>query len=796
MAKLAAIYSALDNGNPKSALRLCQQALGKSNSQLVRALMALAHSRLGQSSEALGICEGLEEEGVSDLTLAETIGYVYRREGRFDLLSRLFAKVSAEADSIDVSKQAFIAGVQSGHFDSLGALASRLLKLTNDKLYYAWAAFALYLKSSKGEDPKQLKLALAMLEKAESGFSSVPNENGESRNDTCARMHAYLTLFKLQILSQMGTWDDMRKILKSGMSAGLVTESEREVLLKDIDALQSSEPATAIESINGTETINSLEALVISNPEGFYSNFLKKLEEHISLSCGRSDCVVTTAPFLALVKKSSDIDQHLLALLSELGPEEDLKFLNIQKLLYGVNKEAIQVSVLIKRAIECIDREDDLDECSPGKQLLLLASIALLEQMDNDDVLFESLLVFDWGATKFKHCSHFRLVQCIVYTRLGLMTRGIERFEALGIKNAQWRNLFWLIEEPLQTFFTPLKTGLLEDTLDFFSRHHSDLVFAIASVVEQGTFFKYLDFAEEIKAGESSAVKAHASRELAFMAGSYISELTQSGNMEEEFDYSPLLFIAMPSINSETVSAFASRLKERRRFGPRACGFRWPLPEARVRVNRRVSVSNNHVLGRLIDRTNPQNCKDRLRIFQAVERVNKGEWSEAKSMLPDIEDDLGKIFKVVVGLVCSHKEGGSNSDPESMDDCRLIFKDSSNWRETLKNIGMSLTCKLQAVVSVCEKAAADLPKKSGGRKALKTIVTNLRTDIESVSAVVEKISLPLDSPLKVSVLDESLLERLEEPKFRAKLANDMSVEKSQIQVELQSLANRLKQIKF
>ena len=71
-AKLGAIYSALDAGNPRQALRLCEQV--KAPSPIVLALTALAHSRSGNSEEALAICHKLEAAAAVDQHLAETVG--------------------------------------------------------------------------------------------------------------------------------------------------------------------------------------------------------------------------------------------------------------------------------------------------------------------------------------------------------------------------------------------------------------------------------------------------------------------------------------------------------------------------------------------------------------------------------------------------------------------------------------------------------------------------------------------------------------------------------------------------
>ena len=721
MSKLNAIYASLDNGNPRSALRLCQQALSKSggSSQIIRALMALAHSRLDQSEEALPLCEALESEGLNDSTVVETLGYVYRREGRFDLLSNLFSMAALRESDADLPRQAYIASVQSGRFESLGILAAKLVKLTGVKIYYAWAAFGMVLRDP--EDKTKLTLALAMLDKV--GTNPTSNDQAENRMETCARTHAFLSLFRIQILSKLAQWDEIREILKT--QSGLISSDERNALLRDVDFLEAGSPVLC--PGNDVELGNLTDVVVSLNTD----MFIETLKLHISSSLGRSDCVVTTAPFLAIARPS-DLDEFLFALLE--SADTHLKYVNACKLIYGVvDVHRSDPLAILNRAIACMQEEDDLDECSPGKQLLLLSAIVFLEQ----EKLVDALTLLDYGASRFRHCSHVRLVQCIVYTRLGLMSRGIERFESLGIKNAQWVGLEWLIRGPLENFFCAKKQQLANEKEMYLKRNRSEVMYSIASLMEHNTFYKF----NELQVEEEKS--CHFS------------------------DFSPLLFISMPEPGSVTTPQLAAWLSNKDLFSSRACGFTWPQELTRPffdPIGVRPEISRKRVIGRLIsdsDTTQPEL-----------------KWTVV-SLITDLldnptTDDLDLVEREIVDALESSME------------------DRSDWRSTLKFFGILLNRRLPALVGVCEGACADLPKKSAKRKSLKAIVSSVKSRLESLHEALSSVGIgeeEIDSTLPNTLMDARRTSVL---KFR----DDLELEKTDLKAALAEYQTRFKQIKF
>jgi hypothetical protein len=752
--------------------------------------MALAYARLDQPGEALSICEDIEKSKVTDSTVIETIGYVYRRIGRFDLLSNLFTSALNSADqatAVDMSRQAYVAGVQSFTVDSLSTLAAKLTKLTGENIYYAWAAFGLYLKSLDSEDASsKLNLALAMLEKAEVETSPVPNKEGKSRNDTCGRLHAYLNFFKIMILTKLGRWSDVSHIVKSCIQSGLLSEEERAAMLADIELLSAREKKSSPNPIGAVEEI----IFKLAAGESKYEEFLDVFKTHIKSTLVRSDCVVSAAPYLALVREPSDLVEFLKSELHA-SPISEIKFLNLSKLLYGVAKDQVDALALLNRALEVIETEHVNDECSPGKQLLLLSAIVLLEDESN---LIPALAILEYGTNRFAQCAHFKLVQCIGYTRFGLMEKGIERFDALGIKNAQWRSLFWLLESPLQEFFSEEKSIVFEHAVDFFKTNKTELQYAIASMVEQVTFFKFHDFQDEIKACENSAVRNHVLREMSWqklLDGGEVNVPDQTNTISDrEYDFSPLLFITMPRLNSLTPQELVGKISARRKFPARACGFRWPVDEAHPERRKLVELSKDRILGKMISRLD---TGLREQLIRVTILAAKGEWEQVLEVSENDQKTSVELINKITKIVFHQKEAASGdletvqSDLVSLSEISI---DTTNWLTLVSSTRRLLNGELQSLVFVIEHAAAALPKKSAERKVLKAVVNALKQSVDHlISQHLPKLSLPRDT---LSVLPSSL--KLDE--FVHEFESYLAAEKSCLRTELERLAGKLKSIKF
>lgn len=831
MSKLNAIYAALDSGNPKSALKLCQQVLSKpsSNAQLVKALIALAHSRLDHSDEAIEICRQVVAEGVSDPTVVETLGYVFRRECRFDMYSDLLASPSVITgeSSVESARQAFVTCLQAGKYEPLGSLAMKLIKLTNEKHYYAWYAFALSLSA---KDEKIFSLALGMIDKAVVSNSSP---SGESRHSTCDRQLVYLTLFKLQLLGKQGRWDGVESLV-NGLKDGLVTASDKQQLLRDIDLFKSHPELkpTIIDDLilspQSDSLIDRMEALIVRdakagnntaqwNSDEEYLDFLSLVRQHIETSHARPDGIVTTAPFLALVSKedAKNIAVVVSSLLSEVAATAPSKtratsLVSLFKLQYGLDKDIVDLDLLLSIASNLIAQEHALDECSSGKQLLLLSAIVMLERGQVES----ALTVLNRGSEWFKQCSHFRLVECIVYARLGLTCRALERFEALGIKNAQFRNLWWLMSGIVNKNFVAARSHLLSDIEAFFKRNRWETLHNYTAITSELMMYRFSDFLADLKATDNSGVKAFVARERVLESLTGFTDIPIRDS--DEYDFSPLLFITIPQVASRSTTQYRNEMVRRKILTSRTCGFRWPAellgsllpaPESSTRISPEL------IVGKLIARNGEEAVEFqqmRFSVGKCVAAVLTGSFASALSeiekiripdVLPENSTDWARprpvdyswyriVAKMVQVIARSKTSDVIEADFEATI-ADLIQYLQTQMRETdNRNMGPCLNGCLAWVISLLEKSNELFSKISFERRIIKKLVAALKESLETQIQSLSSEPLLRTLQVNTSQLPASLEENRE--KLRSRFTNDALVEVKVVSGELERLLDRIK----
>ena len=866
MSKVNAIYSALDNGNPKSALKLCQQALTKSpagtpGTQLLKALMALSYSRLDLSNGAMEICAALIDEGVSDLTVVDTLGYVYRREHRFDLLSKLLSSpaVLANDPSVETCQQAFTTGVQSGHYDALATIALKLVKLSGEKKYYGWYAFGMSLRAG---DDKSLSLALAMLDKLGPDSASPGNQ---SRSTTCGRMSAYIGLFKVQLLAKMGKWTEAMAVIEA-IKSGLVTDEEKQTLIDDIQLMQGECGAIAKSSTRSlvsstdkvsprhTNLIDQLEAVIVADSwieargqDGWGSEsnrhaFVSLLKQHITQSFTRSDCIVTTAPFLALLVRDDvqDVADHVNVILeplyeSELDAKRATGMVSLHKLMYGLDKSRIDIARLLTLAMTLVSQEAVLDECSPGKQLLLLSSILVLEDIDSFSSVVTALSILEFGSRTFTHCSHSRLIECIAYARLGLATRAVERFQALGVKNAQWRNLWWLISGCVNRFHVASKEDLLSEILYFFRRNKVEMTNNLALIVEESMFFVFDHFKLDLtQADTESAVKAFVDREEVWarmLNGELIDDMDQLEvpKTSEDNDYAPLLFITIPKLGSKSTVQVRTELARNRLLNVSACGFRWPADLVRAAVppattGRTSPLSEDLVIGKLIQPVAEEGAEYqsiRLCFAGIVNSILASEWDDVCGRLSALElpstatgaqfqwhtstaadyswyrvlhmlallvtkPKLGQVeeseFDAAVSSICAHMD--------------ILFDAlvECDGFQTFAPSGSLLNGPLGAVIAVTDKVGNEYSKKSHERKHLKRVIQTVKSGCDRVIESLDAKSIgPIGDEARV-VLPAALAENRKA--FIARFESDFKMEIDSLREGMRGLLDRTRLVKL
>ena len=486
--KVNAIYTALDSGNAKSAVKLCEQFFSKKPPptspyyHLVKALLAYGLSRMGRSEEARVVCETSISEGVDDPGAIETFGYVFKKEGWYDLHAKLTNTVFTTPEiSIEILKDSFYANLQSGSFDQLAKIALKLLKMDKDSDYSLWYAFALSLSG----EAKMVSMAVGLIDRA----LALPPLVARPSRWTCGnRREVYLKKFRLQLLNE--TFEET-KIVSSD----------------DLQKLRESSP--------------------LSTP---------LLITYLEASMDRADCMVVLSEFLPFLVSPQELLNAALGLRESAISGQSI--VTLTKLIYGLDRSKINVSELIETAKKFIETEHVLDECSPGKQLLLLSAILLLEEGKYESATF----ILAYGSQKFTHCSHFRLIECIVYAHFGMTEKAMERFAALGIKNAQWRSLFWLISGIFSKFYISESVrGHVKEEIDYYlKRHRIEINSNLVLLVEELAFFKFDEFRKSVDISKICSANQWSQNQCP-------TEITG-------YDYSPLIFLSVPKVGSHARS--------------------------------------------------------------------------------------------------------------------------------------------------------------------------------------------------------------------------------------------------
>jgi len=839
--RINGIYDALDHGNPKLALKLCQSALQKqSASNIVKALMALAYSRLEQSESAIEVCMSVLKETpprfALDESVVETLNYVFRRERRFDLSAMLLNKVLeiSTNPSTSTCTECFIANVQAGgSFENLPKLALRLYKMTNEKKYMEWYAFALSLQAtlSPAEDSTRLNtMALSAIEKLLPSLPP-PSEKAEDRWKTSGRRSLYLGLFRVQLLAKLGQFEGAISAVNA-IDSTLITDTDREQLVSDLNAFGATKldgDKLKTHTLTPLEQMNLLiesDALISRNPsdiwndESLYSAFISCLKEYIQTAHARSDILVIISSFIPLVRDNDRIS--LLETVSSILCDTKIfekKIVNLYKLVYSFGGE-LNVLELVSSAQSLVDSEDCLDECSPAKQLLLLAAIALLEK----GKIYDALSILSYGSSRFSHCSHFRLIECIVYGRsLGLSKRSIERFEALGIKNAQWRSLLWLIEPILNSQYIGLeKRDVISYSIhQFFDRHEFETKFNYKLLIDQGMYWMFDSHASGIRRDTISKSREWMETEKIWseiIEDFEISDSRICGSISDrlaplDYDYSPLLFIAFPKIGSGSTVKFFDQLKVTQLMKPRCCGFRWPseLVDQQQQHRRQTietvcpSLSTCTYLGRQLVQREEESMnflQNRQSLSHALNQVISG------NELPPRDDEkldswTSQIMAVMVWVI-SVRAGNSVEDDvfekilRVLDELLILIREENavGIRDVALMSGRILNGWIQGILMLSEHVSSKFLKKSVERKSIRKFTTSVSEKLSLVNRAIEDrkkrlnvVSMLSDDPEWCSTFTPLAEHRTGE--FVKKITSDIKEELDTIKTGYKQIIDRI-----
>jgi hypothetical protein len=574
--KISAIYDALDSGNPKQALRLSTVLLAKKpDSLMVLSLQALAYARLGQREQAKANCVKVVDACPVDPTIIETIQYTLRREGLFDLQTKLVnnAVEAGKMVTPELLRDCFFGNLHSEQFAPLPNLAMRLWKQTGNKKFLGWYAFALSLNGDTG-DEKYFALISNTLGKLVD--RTVPN--GTSRWTTSGRMELYLSLFKAQMLRTRGENEKAIAVIES-VTSRLMTDDDKLRLVRDLKG------EVEMERGDDSTVLGKIHNLIKSKDLIIEEQLISLLIEYITVSHSRSDLVVVVSPLIALLHTEqavSTITDSIRAIL-EISSLSGQSIVNLNKLMYSMDVSKVDDFFLAQSAMNMCVHEPASDECSPSKQLLLLSAIVGLEKGGSG---IDTLAVLDFGANKFTLCSHFRLVQCLVYGYFGMSCRAIERFESLGIKNAQWESLVWVIEGVMENLHVP--TATRKKIADSVLRHQFhdklDMRSSVELILDECMFWLYPKF-------KGVAVEGQTGEGGIFFPASPKCVCP---------DFSPMLFMALRKPGSESIENFAQAVHAQNLATPRCCGFQWEFPRFEMSGDPTTYIGDHRVLGRII----------------------------------------------------------------------------------------------------------------------------------------------------------------------------------------------------
>ncbi|TPX37325.1 hypothetical protein SeMB42_g06936 [Synchytrium endobioticum] len=165
--KTRPIYDALDAGNPKQALALCNKSIKKSASaSIFKALKALALERLDRPEDALHVCAEVRATAPTDEPVLQTLSLVYRATSQHNELVAMYdAAYKQLPNNEELANHWFMAQVRSGlDAKELQQSAIKLNKQFGNKSdrYLFWTILAIYLQALPSPSPSSPTDALPL----------------------------------------------------------------------------------------------------------------------------------------------------------------------------------------------------------------------------------------------------------------------------------------------------------------------------------------------------------------------------------------------------------------------------------------------------------------------------------------------------------------------------------------------------------------------------------------------------------------------------------------------------------
>ncbi|KAF9919778.1 N-alpha-acetyltransferase 25, NatB auxiliary subunit [Linnemannia zychae] len=146
--KLRPIYDAMEVGNYKEGIQLCNKALKRQpNLHIVKALKALALERSGKLNEALALCEEIQWAKPTDEATLRTLSMVLRSAGKYEPMIKLYEHASnANPKNENLATQWFMSLARTLNFKGQQQVALQLHRNFKRDNYMFWAIMSITLQ--------------------------------------------------------------------------------------------------------------------------------------------------------------------------------------------------------------------------------------------------------------------------------------------------------------------------------------------------------------------------------------------------------------------------------------------------------------------------------------------------------------------------------------------------------------------------------------------------------------------------------------------------------------------------
>ncbi|KAH7045463.1 N-acetyltransferase B complex non catalytic subunit-domain-containing protein [Linnemannia elongata] len=221
--KLRPIYDAMEVGNYKEGVQLCNKALKRQpDLHIVKALKALAFERSGKMNEALALCEEIQWAKPTDEATLRTLSMVLRSAGKYEPMIKLYENASkVNPKNENLATQWFMSLARTLDFKGQQQVALQLHKNFKRDNYMFWAIMSITLQGQNvpaGQPNVFYSLAERMMAK----------QNTEGKVQTIEELQLYLII----LLGQKDRHADALALLEGEI--GVKTKATENVELRHL----------------------------------------------------------------------------------------------------------------------------------------------------------------------------------------------------------------------------------------------------------------------------------------------------------------------------------------------------------------------------------------------------------------------------------------------------------------------------------------------------------------------------------------------------------------------------------